>query len=128
MYWQLLLHSYAKCLMRKILIPRNTISHCYHSLLQRATKFISSLRIAPRLPPASYIPISEYQLMQNRFFSGGVESYLDEGGLNSNVSSYPYFEFNVPRNVTTAVGQTAFLHCRVEQLGDKAVSYCCPLF
>ncbi|KAG7210538.1 hypothetical protein KM043_012058 [Ampulex compressa] len=26
---------------------------------------------------------------------------------------------NVPRNVTTAVGQTAFLHCRVHQLGDK---------
>ncbi|KAF3428279.1 hypothetical protein E2986_12304 [Frieseomelitta varia] len=29
---------------------------------------------------------------------------------------------NVPRNVTTAVGQTAFLHCRVHQLGDKEVS------
>lgn len=58
--------------------------------------------------------------------SGDAEStssYFDEGFLNSNVSSYPYFEFNVPRNVTTAVGQTAFLHCRVEQLGDKAVSW-----
>ncbi|KAK9302773.1 hypothetical protein QLX08_005329 [Tetragonisca angustula] len=30
---------------------------------------------------------------------------------------------NVPRNVTTAVGQTAFLHCRVHQLGDKEVSW-----
>ena len=38
------------------------------------------------------------------------------------VGSFPYFEYNVPRNVTTVVGQTAFLHCRVEQLGDKAVS------
>ncbi|XP_068894414.1 zwei Ig domain protein zig-8-like isoform X2 [Tenebrio molitor] len=54
---------------------------------------------------------------------GGVEPYSGEGFLNGNVSSYPYFEFNVPRNVTTAVGQTAFLHCRVEQLGDKAVSW-----
>ncbi|XP_017781221.1 PREDICTED: protein amalgam [Nicrophorus vespilloides] len=54
---------------------------------------------------------------------GGVESHLDEGGFGGNVSTYPYFEFNVPRNVTTAVGQTAFLHCRVEQLGDKAVSW-----
>ncbi|KAI5631577.1 immunoglobulin v-set domain-containing protein [Phthorimaea operculella] len=36
---------------------------------------------------------------------------------------FPYFEYNVPRNVTTVVGQTAFLHCRVEQLGDKAVSW-----
>ncbi|XP_018054265.1 PREDICTED: uncharacterized protein LOC108691122 [Atta colombica] len=36
-----------------------------------------------------------------------------------NVSGVPAFETNVPRNVTTAVGQTAFLHCRVHQLGDK---------
>ncbi|GLH07254.1 Lachesin [Gryllus bimaculatus] len=43
--------------------------------------------------------------------------------LASNASTYPYFDFNVPRNVTTAVGQTAFLHCRVEQLGDKGVSW-----
>ena len=39
-----------------------------------------------------------------------------------NVSGVPAFETNVPRNVTTAVGQTAFLHCRVDQLGDKEVS------
>lgn len=39
-----------------------------------------------------------------------------------NVSGVPAFETNVPRNVTTAVGQTAFLHCRVHQLGDKEVS------
>ncbi|KYN19460.1 hypothetical protein ALC57_08227 [Trachymyrmex cornetzi] len=38
-----------------------------------------------------------------------------------NVSGVPAFETNVPRNVTTAVGQTAFLHCRVHQLGDKEV-------
>ncbi|XP_018311108.1 uncharacterized protein [Mycetomoellerius zeteki] len=36
-----------------------------------------------------------------------------------NVSGVPAFETNVPRNVTTAVSQTAFLHCRVHQLGDK---------
>ncbi|XP_072388686.1 zwei Ig domain protein zig-8-like [Diabrotica undecimpunctata] len=48
---------------------------------------------------------------------------MDEDLLNNNISIYPYFEFNVPRNVTTTVGQTAFLHCRVEQLGDKAVSW-----
>ncbi|XP_077287173.1 defective proboscis extension response 1 [Arctopsyche grandis] len=52
----------------------------------------------------------------------GLPNY-DDDNLGPNVSSYPYFEFNVPRNVTTAVGQTAFLHCRVEQLGDKAVSW-----
>ncbi|XP_059486873.1 zwei Ig domain protein zig-8-like isoform X1 [Neocloeon triangulifer] len=49
--------------------------------------------------------------------------YTVEELNHGNDSSYPYFDFNVPRNVTTAVGQTAFLHCRVEQLGDKAVSW-----
>ncbi|XP_076390557.1 defective proboscis extension response 1 isoform X3 [Megachile rotundata] len=42
---------------------------------------------------------------------------------NQNVTNAPTFEMNVPRNVTTAVGQTAFLHCRVHQLGDKEVSW-----
>jgi hypothetical protein len=39
-------------------------------------------------------------------------------------SSYlmPYFDFDVQRNVTVTIGQTAFLHCRVERLGDKDVS------
>lgn len=39
-----------------------------------------------------------------------------------NASGVPTFETDVPRNVTTAVGQTAFLHCRVHQLSDKEVS------
>lgn len=36
---------------------------------------------------------------------------------------HPYFDFDVPRNVTARVGQTAFIRCRVEQLGDKSVSF-----
>uniref|UniRef100_W8B7U9 Tyrosine-protein kinase receptor TYRO3 n=1 Tax=Ceratitis capitata TaxID=7213 RepID=W8B7U9_CERCA len=35
----------------------------------------------------------------------------------------PYFDFDVPRNVTVTVGQTGFLYCRVERLGDKDVSW-----
>lgn len=33
----------------------------------------------------------------------------------------PFFDLSTQRNVTAAVGQSAFLHCTVEQLGDKAV-------
>lgn len=56
-------------------------------------------------------------------FSGGAKSHIDDVMFNNgSINSYPYFEFDVERNVTTTVGQTAFLHCRVEQLGDKAVS------
>lgn len=51
------------------------------------------------------------------YFVTGTAHYGEDS-----VGSFPYFEYNVPRNVTTVVGQTAFLHCRVEQLGDKAVS------
>ncbi|KAJ8681284.1 hypothetical protein QAD02_017071 [Eretmocerus hayati] len=40
---------------------------------------------------------------------------------SENTSSGPQFELRVARNVTIAVGQTAFLHCRVYQLGDKEV-------
>ncbi|XP_001987578.2 zwei Ig domain protein zig-8 isoform X2 [Drosophila grimshawi] len=35
----------------------------------------------------------------------------------------PYFDFDVPRNLTVTLGQTGFLHCRVERLGDKDVSW-----
>lgn len=55
-------------------------------------------------------------------FVPGLTQFHDEAS-SGNVSIFPYFDYNVPRNVTTATGQTAFLHCRVEQLGDKAVSF-----
>ncbi|XP_055299069.1 zwei Ig domain protein zig-8-like [Sitodiplosis mosellana] len=39
------------------------------------------------------------------------------------MSLHPYFGFDVQRNVTARVGSTAFLQCKVEQLGDKSVSW-----
>ncbi|XP_074095064.1 defective proboscis extension response 1 isoform X1 [Cotesia typhae] len=42
---------------------------------------------------------------------------------HNSLNDWPYFEENVPRNVTTAISQTAFLHCRVHQRGDKEVSW-----
>lgn len=39
------------------------------------------------------------------------------------MSLHPYFDFDVSRNITARVGQTAFLRCKVEQLGDKSVSF-----
>lgn len=46
----------------------------------------------------------------------------EESRFDQNMSLHPYFDFDVMLNVTARVGQTAFLHCRVEQLGDKSVS------
>ncbi|XP_059479550.1 hemicentin-1 [Neocloeon triangulifer] len=37
--------------------------------------------------------------------------------------SQPYFENSTKRDTTTTVGQTAYLHCRVRNLGDRAVSW-----
>lgn len=36
----------------------------------------------------------------------------------------PYFDNSTKREVTTTVGQSAYLHCRVRNLGDRAVSCC----
>ncbi|KAJ1522293.1 hypothetical protein ONE63_002592 [Megalurothrips usitatus] len=37
--------------------------------------------------------------------------------------SQPYFDNTTKRDVTTTVGQSAYLHCRVRNLGDRAVSW-----
>lgn len=34
----------------------------------------------------------------------------------------PYFDTNVPNNVTALVGKSAYLSCRVRNLGNKTVS------
>lgn len=39
--------------------------------------------------------------------------------------SQPYFDNTTRRDVTTTVGQTAHLHCRVRNLGDRAVHIAC---
>ncbi|GBN71529.1 hypothetical protein AVEN_219218-1, partial [Araneus ventricosus] len=32
---------------------------------------------------------------------------------------HPTFDYSVPTNVTTQLGQTVYLHCKVHNLGDK---------
>ena len=35
----------------------------------------------------------------------------------------PYFDYTVFRNITTLVGSTAYLKCRVKNIGNKTVSW-----
>ena len=35
----------------------------------------------------------------------------------------PYFDPNAPTNVTTQLGDSAYIPCKVKQLGDKSVSH-----
>lgn len=55
-------------------------------------------------------------------YSTSYSSSLDVTTTVSSTNLLPYFDFDVPRNITVTVGQTGFLHCRVERLGDKDVS------
>ncbi|XP_050091836.1 zwei Ig domain protein zig-8-like [Anopheles aquasalis] len=41
----------------------------------------------------------------------------------SEAAYQPYFDFSVNRNVTVNVGQTGFLFCRVERLGEQDVAW-----
>lgn len=40
----------------------------------------------------------------------------------------PYFDNTTKRETTTTVGQTAYLHCKVRNLGDRAVSVIILIF
>lgn len=52
--------------------------------------------------------------------------------LNSGMSLIPYFDPLMPTNVTALVGQSAFLSCKVRNLGNKTVSllkiFCCEIY
>lgn len=52
--------------------------------------------------------------------SGALVSETDND--DDDGDAQPYFDFDVQRNLTVTVGQTGFLHCRVERLGDQDVS------
>lgn len=51
-----------------------------------------------------------------------VTTTMSSSIMTTTDSEQPYFDFELQRNVTVTVGQTGFLHCRVERLGDKDVS------
>ena len=40
----------------------------------------------------------------------------------------PYFDEETPRNVTSLVGKSAYLSCRVRNIGNKTVSMHRPIF
>lgn len=49
----------------------------------------------------------------------------DEGSREESFPKVPqpYFDLTMPRNITARAGQIAAINCRVENLGDKSVSY-----
>lgn len=70
-----------------------------------------------------FVAFSIKQINFNLIISDVTEiRAIEDNRIDQNMSLHPYFDFDVPRNITARLGQTAFLHCRVEQLGDKSVS------
>uniref|UniRef100_A0A1S4GNM4 Ig-like domain-containing protein n=1 Tax=Anopheles gambiae TaxID=7165 RepID=A0A1S4GNM4_ANOGA len=61
-------------------------------------------------------------LLQSRI-KVSVSSTMMTTTTEESAALQPYFDFDVPRNITVTVGQTGFLHCRVERLGDKDVAW-----
>jgi len=52
----------------------------------------------------------------------GVYEYIPNN-FSKSLSQPPYFDFSMERNVTSFVSQTTHLHCTVNKLGDKTVSW-----
>uniref|UniRef100_A0A182I5C2 Uncharacterized protein n=1 Tax=Anopheles arabiensis TaxID=7173 RepID=A0A182I5C2_ANOAR len=47
----------------------------------------------------------------------------DDGTAKSPLDRGPYFDISASRNVTALVGNTAYLNCRVRNLGNRTVSW-----
>lgn len=61
--------------------------------------------------------------IKKKFFYDFLESWSYSSSTIEPASYLaPYFDMDVHRNITVTIGQTAFIHCRVERLGDKDVS------
>lgn len=56
---------------------------------------------------------------ENSFNNGNENSEAMQSALNRG----PYFDISASRNVTALVGSTAYLNCRVKNLGNKTVSW-----
>lgn len=51
----------------------------------------------------------------------GTEDESTEANDGGEITG-PYFDANIPSNVTAIVGKSAFLRCKVRNLGNKTVS------
>uniref|UniRef100_A0AAG5D510 Ig-like domain-containing protein n=1 Tax=Anopheles atroparvus TaxID=41427 RepID=A0AAG5D510_ANOAO len=67
--------------------------------------------------------IGTYLLLLQSRNQVSVSSTMMTTTTEESAALQPYFDFDVPRNLTVTVGQTGFLHCRVERLGDKDVAW-----
>ncbi|XP_054746493.1 hemicentin-2 [Anastrepha obliqua] len=102
--------------------PPSTVHHLPQQILE-------SMSLAAQLPSSS--SLSSSALSSSSSASTSLASYSQLELSNAIVESFegvgsssePQFENTTEREVIAAVGTTARLHCRVRNLGDRAVSW-----
>lgn len=79
-------------------------------------------------PPSNADRISTINNQQYKFHndydndnSFTAESDVDDAALHNALNRGPYFDISASKNVTALVGNTAYLNCRVRNLGNKTV-------
>ncbi|XP_021702584.1 T-lymphocyte activation antigen CD86 [Aedes aegypti] len=70
--------------------------------------------------PHTYTPPKHY-FQTSSFDEADLEG--DEIGVKNPLDRGPYFDISASRNVTALVGNTAYLNCRVRNLGNRTVSW-----
>ncbi|XP_050084104.1 zwei Ig domain protein zig-8-like [Anopheles aquasalis] len=71
--------------------------------------------------PHTYTPPKHYY--QTSSFDDGEQDGELDGGAKNPLDRGPYFDISASRNVTALVGNTAYLNCRVRNLGNRTVSW-----
>ena len=55
-------------------------------------------------------------------YSSSETDYIDEDWSKNALDRGPFFELSAAKNITAIAGHTAYLNCRVRNLGNKTVS------
>lgn len=76
--------------------------------------------------PYSSRPKQQQLLQQQPASTENFEDYNGNGDkeiVNNPLNRGPYFDISASKNVTALVGKTAYLNCRIRNLGNKTVSF-----
>ncbi|KAH8374238.1 hypothetical protein KR200_005081, partial [Drosophila serrata] len=79
---------------------------------------------APPSMDNDYVYIASVNSKVPQFGNGlDDDQEAEEQPLDETTYPPPVFDFGMPRNITARTGHTAAINCRVENLGDKSVSW-----
>ncbi|KAL1396312.1 hypothetical protein pipiens_002714, partial [Culex pipiens pipiens] len=72
--------------------------------------------------PHTYTPPKHY-FQTSSFDEADLDGPEGDGIARNPLDRGPYFDISASRNVTALVGNTAYLNCRVRNLGNRTVSW-----